>query len=65
MNMEIDQLAVTSISLTLRTKTFLYESDDLVPLETPIIVFLDSVIVTERHSLGRAYQRLKYHFYTY
>ena len=44
--MEIDQLTVTSITLTLRTKTFLHESDDLVPLDTPIIVFLDSVTVT-------------------
>ena len=51
--MEIDQLTVTSISLTLRTKTFLCESDDLVPLDTPIIVFLDSVTVTESHSLSR------------
>ena len=41
--MEIDQLTVTSISLTFWTKTFLHESDDLVPLVTPIIVFLDSV----------------------
>ena len=48
--MEIDQLTVTSISLTLRTNTFLYESDDLVPLDTPIIVFLDCVTVTKRHS---------------
>ena len=44
-NMEIDQLTVTSISLTFWTNTFLHESDDLVPLDTPIIVFLDSVAV--------------------
>ena len=44
--MEIDQLTVTSISLTLRTKTFLCKSDDLVPLGTPIIAFFDSVTVT-------------------
>ena len=43
--MEIDQLTVTTISLTLRTKAFLYESDDVVPLDTPIIVFLDSVTI--------------------
>ena len=36
--MEIEQLILTSISLTLRTQTFLYESDDIVPLDTPIIV---------------------------
>ena len=30
--------------------TFLYESDNLVPLGTPIIVFFDSVTVTERLS---------------
>ena len=39
--MEIDQLTVTPISLTFRMKTFLHESDDLVPLDTPIIVLLD------------------------
>ena len=33
--MEIDQLTATSISLTLRTKTFLDESDDLMSLDTP------------------------------
>ena len=33
--MEIDQLTVTSISLTLRTKTFLHETKCLVPLDTP------------------------------
>ena len=33
--MEIDQLIVTSISLTFRTKAFLHESDDLVALDTP------------------------------
>ena len=50
--MEIDQLTVTSISLTLWTKAFLHESDDLVPLDTPIIVFLDSVTLMEtRYSL--------------
>ena len=49
--MEIDQLTATSISLTLRTKTFLRESDDLVPLGTPIIVFFDSVTATESHTL--------------
>ena len=54
--MEIDQLTVTSISLTLQMKTFLHESDDLVPLDTPITVFLDSVTVTERHSLVRSHQ---------
>ena len=57
--METDQLTVTSIFLTLRTKTFLHESDD-----TPIIVFLDSVTVTERQSLVRSHQRLKYRSYT-
>ena len=62
--MEIDQLTVTSISLTLRTKTFLYESEDLVPLDTPIVVFLDSVTVTESESLVRSHQRLKYRSYT-
>ena len=62
--MEIDQLTVTSISLTLRTKTFLYESEDLVPLDTPIVVFLDSVTVTESETLGRSHQRLKYRSYT-
>ena len=62
--METDQLTVTSIFLTLRTKTFLHESDDLVPLDTPIIVFLDSVTVTERQSLVRSHQRLKYRSYT-
>ena len=62
--MEIDQLTATSISLTLRAKTFLRESDDLVPLGTPIIVFFDSVTVTERHSLVRFHQRLNCHPYT-
>ena len=62
--METDQLTVTSIFLALRTKTFLHESDDLVPLDTPIIVFLDSVTVTERQSLVRSHQRLKYRSYT-
>ena len=46
--MEIDQLTATSISLTFRTKTFLHESDDLEPLDTPHIVFFDSVTVTVR-----------------
>ena len=50
--MEIDQLTVTSISLTFRMKTSPHESDDLVPLDTPIIVFLDSVTVIERHTLS-------------
>ena len=66
--MEIDQLTVTSISLTFRTNTFLRESDDLVPLDTPHIVFLRSVTATERHSL--AYDRklsnvftIREHFY--
>ena len=35
-------------------KTFLHESDDLVPLDTPIIVLLDSVTVMERHSFVRS-----------
>ena len=43
--MEIDQLAATPISLTFRMKAFLHESDDFVPLDTPIIVFLGSVTV--------------------
>ena len=34
-NIEINQLTGTSISLTLRTKAFLDESDDLVSLDTP------------------------------
>ena len=54
--MEIDQLTATSIALTPRTKTFLNESDDLVPLGTPIIVFFDSVTATESHSLVRSHQ---------
>ena len=62
-NMEIDQLTVTSISLTLRTKTSLCESDNLVPLDTPIIVLLDSVTVTQTRSLVRSHQRLKCHSY--
>ena len=44
--------------------TFLHESDDLVPLDTPIIVFLDSVTVTESHSLVRSHQRLNCYPYT-
>ena len=37
--MEIDQLTVTPISLTFRMKASLHESDDFVPLGTPVIVF--------------------------
>ena len=62
--MKIDQLTVTSISRIFRTKAFLHESDDLVPLDTPIIVFLDSVTVTERHTLVQSDQRLTCHSYT-
>ena len=47
--MEIDQLTATSITLTLWAKTFLRESDDLVPLGTPIIVFL-----RQRHRDGES-----------
>ena len=54
--MEIDQLTVTSISLTFQTKTFLRETDDLVPLDTPIIVFFDNVTATESQSLVRSHQ---------
>ena len=63
--MEIDQLTVTTISLTLRTKTFLCESDDLVPLDTPIIVFLDSVTVIESYSPVRSQRRFKLLLDTY
>ena len=50
--MEIDQLTVTSTSLTFRTKVFLDESDNLLSLDTIHIVFLCSMIVTESHSLS-------------
>ena len=58
-NMEIDQLTVTPISLTFRMKAFLHESDDFVPLGTPIIVFLDSLTVMENHSPVRSQRRFK------
>ena len=57
--MEIDQLTISPISLTFRTKAFLHESDDFVPLDTPIIVFLDSVTVMENHSPVRSQRRLE------
>ena len=37
--MEIDQLAAMPISLTFRTKAFVDESEDLVSLDTPHMVF--------------------------
>ena len=37
--MEIDQLAATPISPTFQTKAFFDESEDLVSLDTPHIVF--------------------------
>ena len=49
--MEIDQLTVMPISLTFRMKVLLHESGDFVPLDIPIIVFLDSVTVMENHTL--------------
>ena len=42
-DMEIDQLATALISLAFGTKAFVDESEDLMSLDTPIIVLLDGV----------------------
>ena len=49
-NIEINQLTGTSISLTLRTKAFLDESDDLVSLDTPHHSF-----PLQRHRVGKSF----------
>ena len=49
--MEIDQLATALISLTFGTKAFFDESEDLMSLDPPNIVFLDGIVETESHSL--------------
>ena len=50
-DMEIDQLATALISLTFGTKAFFDESEDLMSLDAPIIVFLDGIIETGRVTL--------------
>ena len=57
-DMEIDQLATALISLTFGTKTFFDESEDLISLDPPNIVFLDDIVETERHSLVRSHRRM-------
>ena len=50
--MEIDQLRATSISLTFRTKASLYESDDLVSLDTP-----HHSLPLQHHRDGKSFSR--------
>ena len=50
--MEIDQLTATSISFTFRTKASLYESDDLVSLDTP-----HPSLPLQRHRDGKSFSR--------
>ena len=57
-DMEIDQLAAALISLTFGTKAFVDESEDLMSLDTPIIVFLDGIIKTEILSFVRSHRRM-------
>ena len=57
-DMEIDQLTTELIFLTFGTKAFLDESEDLMSLDTPIIVFLDGIIETEIHSFVRSHRRM-------
>ena len=52
-DMEIDQLETALISLTFGTKAFFDESEDLMSLDPPIIVFLDGIVDTESHSFVR------------
>ena len=54
-DMEIDQLATALISLTFGTKAFFDESEDLISLDPPIIVFLDDIVETESHSFVRSH----------
>ena len=54
-DMEIDQLAIALISLSFGTKAFFDESEDLISLDPPNIVFFDDIVETERHSLVRMY----------
>ena len=56
--MKIDQLAPALISLTFGTKAFFDEFEDLMSLDTPIIVFIDDIVETERHSLVRSHRRM-------
>ena len=53
--MEIDQLVTELVFLTFGTKAFLDESEDLMSLDTPIIVFLGGIIKTESHSFVRSH----------
>ena len=57
-DMEIDQLATALFSPTLGTKAFFDESENLMSLDTPIIVFLDGIIETESHSFVRSHRRM-------
>ena len=43
-DMEIDPLAPALISLTFGTKAFCDESEDLISLDPPNIVFLDDIV---------------------
>ena len=54
-DVEIDQLATALISLTFGTKAFFDESEDLISLDLPIIVFLDDIVETESHSFVRSH----------
>ena len=47
--MEIDQLATALISHTYGTKAFFDESEDLMSLDPPLIVFLDGIVETESY----------------
>ena len=58
-DMEIDQLATELISLTFGTKAFFDESEDLMSLDPPIIVFLDGIVETESYSTVRSRRRFK------
>ena len=57
--MEIDQLATALISLTFGMKAFFDESEDLMSLDSPIIVFLDGIVETESHPPVRSRRRFK------
>ena len=58
-DMKIDQLATALISLTFETKAFFDESEDLMSLDPPIIVFLDGIVETESYSTVRSRRRFK------